>query len=608
MGSVGISWVQLGSVGISWDQLGSVGSTAVYDHLQCAGDTSDWPVFHVADPPTQAADGSLAPGSLNDANGIFWHRGLYHVMNQGQGGWAHAVSADLVRWYRLPPALVPNPATLQNSTWDRVACDGTLSFPDLGNGSTAVILFGADCGTPLPSAGHLHARAGDAPRVEVAWPADPHDAYLANWSKSRSGPVSFGKSVPCSFPGRIWKSKRGGYWNMLCSYFGNGTWSRYTTTDPRLQSWELADEHFLRGVKFSGWRGRQFAAGALFHRIPNAPPGGPTHLISGPCSQMDGPTEVSCAGATFFVGTYDAQSESMTIQIHEKLASTNSTTPIQPNAACAWPDCPFVTALGSYEWAASGTNGPDPEMDTGRLLTVAWVHPWIWKPTVLSLVRELSWDGKVSQLVSSPVSEIAQLRNATLLRGQDLPLAAGAAHVLPVPPMAAASVDILASFDVPTAATNFGISVRSGTVTVTVQNVSHAADGGFLAAIRFHGGAEPTPAGGITSRSALVRLVAGESLDVRVLVDRSVIECFINNGRAAFVTTALNYSSAKSAITVFNHGGTGAVTARNVSAFQMGCVMTSVKPEPALKHDDVVATSLPSLPILPPPPPAGQCI
>jgi hypothetical protein len=74
-------------------------------------------------------------------------------------------------------------------------------------------------------------------------------------------------------------------------------------------------------------------------QIPGAPAnGGPTHMIDGPGS-----------GNAFFLGKYDAQKEIMTVT--SKLQTVDSSS--------------------AYHWAASGNDGPDPETDTGRLLTAA---------------------------------------------------------------------------------------------------------------------------------------------------------------------------------------------------------------------------------------------
>ena len=130
-----------------------------------------------------------------------------------------------------------------------------VSFPDLGkapfDGSTPIIMYGPDCGKPLPksppppalSAERAQTGLGDTPRVEVALPANvAGDPYLTNWVKTQPGPVTFdgtfsdeqmchsdypnlplilapfmtylfpGEGKPCSFPGRVWKSKVGDYW------------------------------------------------------------------------------------------------------------------------------------------------------------------------------------------------------------------------------------------------------------------------------------------------------------------------------------------------------------------------------------------------------------
>ena len=77
----------------------------------------------------------------------------------------------------------------------------TLSFPDLGNGSTPVIMYGPECRKPAPppptaaSRPHqLRARTGDAARIEVALPRDPHDPYLQDWVRVQPGPAKFGKA------------------------------------------------------------------------------------------------------------------------------------------------------------------------------------------------------------------------------------------------------------------------------------------------------------------------------------------------------------------------------------------------------------------------------
>lgn len=59
-------------------------------------------------------------GWMNDPNGPFYHEGRYHIFYQQVTSgtswdfgivWGHAVSADLVHWEHLPPALSPTPGS-----------------------------------------------------------------------------------------------------------------------------------------------------------------------------------------------------------------------------------------------------------------------------------------------------------------------------------------------------------------------------------------------------------------------------------------------------------------------------------------------------------------
>ena len=71
----------------------------------------------------------------------------------------------------------------------------------------------------------------------------------------------------------------------------------------------------------------------------------------------------------------------------------------------------------------------------------------------------------------------------------------------------------------------------------------------------------------------------GETLNIRMVVDRPVVEIFVNKGRAAFVSSEVGFASNRTAVSVFNRGGV-AVVATNVSAFGMGCGWTYNKPVP----------------------------
>ena len=119
--------------------------------LECtsAAEQPLWPTFHLMNNVSRGSDSQLQMEGLNDCNGVLEYRGLFHQFVQGglgrsgmvgewsTGGWTHAVSNDLVRWYHVKDALGRGPA---NSTWDHDGpCDGTLTLTD-GAGSGPFIM------------------------------------------------------------------------------------------------------------------------------------------------------------------------------------------------------------------------------------------------------------------------------------------------------------------------------------------------------------------------------------------------------------------------------------------------------------------------------------
>ena len=299
------------------------GSVAAPLECTSADEQPLWPTFHLFNNVSRDSHGHLQMEGLNDANGVLEYKGIFHAFVQGglgrsglvgdwsTGGWTHAVSNDLVRWFHVKDALGRGPST---STWDHDGpCDGTLSLTD-GNGSGPLIMFGPDCADRLkkPRTSML----GDYPRIAVARAVDPSSPYLLDWQKDPSGePVSF-DGPPCSFPGRVWRSEVGDCFNMLCSFGQGKSWARYTSNSPDLLSWKVAEREFTQPSIAGG------GGGALFHEIPNAPSTGPTHLINGN------------TGSEFWLGRYDSRLEIMNL---------TSTTPQKID----W---------GSlYDWAAAGS-------------------------------------------------------------------------------------------------------------------------------------------------------------------------------------------------------------------------------------------------------------
>ena len=65
-------------------------------------------------------------------------------------------------------------------------------------------------------------------------------------------------------------------------------------------------------------------------------------------------------------------------------------------------------------------------------------------------------------------------------------------------------------------------------------------------------------------------VLPGEDVTVRVLVDRSVAEAFMQGGRAGIITNDERYTDANSTVTIFNNGA-APLTITNASAYGMAC-------------------------------------
>jgi hypothetical protein len=562
--------------------------------------SSSWPStlprFHLLNNVSRDASGKLSVRMQSgDANGIFYFAGLFHAMNQAGGNWGHAVSNDLVHWYHVQ-------GLLGNGVKGFQPCDGTVSFPDLGeapfNGSTPIIMYGPNCGTPVkPPNGYTSGlRSTDAPRVGTARAAVPVSPYLFDFVKPKQEAVTF-QGIPCSFPGRVWKSKRGPYWNLLCAeaaaWPAGGTgkplrWAKYTTTNPDLLNWKVDPKPFAQTPDGKP-AGVYPCSGPYFHRMPGAPVGGPTHIM-----------QSGCDGDSFGLGTYDSKTEVMTVTSH------------------AQTDVPSLGVWGqkmAYHWGAAGREAPDtdPDTDSGRLFTFAWIASdgltWLQSPSTMSLIRELKYDAAVG-MTSFPVEEYAtKLRNATVIDEKSSMLASGAKRTLALPHGAGGMLDFLVSFAVNSSATGgFGVAVRAppgatagAALIVTVQSISKAdAAGTRNATIVFSPAGSSvvrlTPTNETYIAAKTVPVLAGESLDLRILIDRPVIEAFVNGGRTSYVTADTAYSDDNSSVHIF--AGASSVAIESVEAHTVGCGWSETLPKPRTntisKTDDTSAAATPT--------------
>lgn len=137
--------------------------------------------------------------------GPLFHKGWYHLFYQynqesavwGNITWGHAVSKDLIHWFHLPYAMVPDQWYDVNGVWTGSA----TILPD----GQIIMLYTGD--------------TTDAVQVQcLAYPANLSDPLLIDWVKSPSNPVLFPPPGigPKDFrdPTTAWLSPGGDKWRI----------------------------------------------------------------------------------------------------------------------------------------------------------------------------------------------------------------------------------------------------------------------------------------------------------------------------------------------------------------------------------------------------------
>jgi len=444
------------------------------------------PTFHIIGNVTPHADNrAIQLEEINDASGITYYKGIYHVWHQCcQNHFDHVISNDLIHWQRLPPPIQP----LGMRTFD-----GSVSMLDAEDGGP-VILYDAPDKIPKgwPGCGECI--------LSLARLKDANDKYLKTFTRDPLGdPVSidYGGVKPVDFPSTIWRN--GDHYNFVAQG------AHFTTKDKSFRNWARAspDTFGLDGCHANG--------GQWWIPTPNQvggsppPAGTPNYLVS--CS----------GGDSYKIGNYHPENE--TFVWSGKMAHLEH-------------------AQGSW-WGAQG--GP---ANNNRMMMIGWQQPdyrggtpagpGINVLTRLTLLREVNWDVKTENLVANPVPELVGLRTKKMA-SQKIPLDVNTAHVVSnTGGGAAASSDTIIKFSGFGSTATFGACVlgngQSGHGIGISISVNSASNGGRVASVKSGACQVGSPHEG----GGDVQLFDDESeLTVRVLADRSVVDWFVQGGRWA---------------------------------------------------------------------------
>ena len=479
---------------------------------------------------------------------LFWQWNPSIVEPASAGGfvnmhWGHAISHDLLGWKQLPIALQP----------DGASCGGEWS------GSATVDAPG---GVTLSYSVQCNSYFGQATPVNAA-----HDPLLVNWTANHV----VGHKAPGTGgfrdPSTAFKAADGKWRQLLAC---NGAACVYESSD--FEAWQYIGHAAGTG------KGATFEMPDFF-ALPTGSPSAGSHFLK---VGMENGTDY------WSTGTFDAQTNLFIP--HPGAAgfgSANST---------AWDNrldtqrcdygsfyssktfaTPEAEALSSSSSSSSSSPSPSDPSSSPRAL-IGWVgeeagSPLLQWAGIQSLPRLVTADpDHPGRALFTPVPSLASLRENRSTVAAINPLKPATWLRLP---QAASGVqlDVSANFSGPfSAGQSFGIGVLAeqqqegqpsqepGHDTMTTATVSIAdGEGG-------PGGWATITVGPHTGRFLLPKSL-DQPLDLRVIVDHSVVEAFVSGGRAVITRRVYKGPSATGAY-VFNDGTAG-VGLAGLEAFQM---------------------------------------
>jgi fructan beta-fructosidase len=448
---------------------------------------------------------------MNDPNGLVYLEGEYHLFYQhnpfgdtwGHMSWGHAVSTDLVHWRHLPVALREEGGIMVfsgSAVVDRHNGSGLC-----GPGSREACLVAI-------YTGHGHGKQTQ----NLAFSRDRG----RTWTKYAGNPVLDIGSSDFRDP-RVFWHEASGKWVMAVSLAEERTIRFYGSPD-------LVHWIHLSDFGPAGYTKGQWECPDLFELAVDGDPSRRRWVLDvdvNPGAPLGGSAD------QYFVGTFDGTT------FHDD----------NPPATVLWVDH-GKDFYASLSW--SGLPASD-----GRRIWIGWMSNWQYAnqvPTspwrgMMTVPRGLSLTAAPEglRLRQEPVAELRSLRG----RHWTVPSREFEGSFSPAG-LAGDALDIEAEFSPGTAAA-FGLKVRKGAdeETVVGYEVGKAelfVDRRRSGNVRFHPAFPGRHAGPLALRGGRIRL--------RVLVDRSSVEVFGNDGRTV-VTDRIFPDQASRGVELYAEGG-----------------------------------------------------
>jgi beta-fructofuranosidase len=504
---------------------------------------------------------------MNDPNGVFVHRGIYHVFYQVNPGgaawggiaWGHVASSDLARWVRLPLALRPGPEPYDADG----AFSGSVTLVD---GAPRLLYT---CVSQRAARGYYFQQQCSAR------PANASDPWLREWRKDGANPLPLapppgGTHAQWRDPATAWRDDGGAsapgapphappLWHVLigAQVACRGAAALYTSPD--FAAWTYAGLFYAQPTSAA-------APAPLCSQFGDAPGGGVAW-------EMPSAFPLGAAGSWVFLYG-DQVSVRAPFQRNAYLigrverANNNNSSGASSSSSSFVPygETPLVLDGGEVYAAQTAL-----EPATGRRLLFGWAQEtppsaargWqgaLTLPRVLGLTR----DGRA--LTQAPAPELRALRApaAHVHAAFGMPLrGAGAATQLPLPPSASRGTQREIRIDASSCAASSSLCTLGMLLTTTPNGAAgprtnvtltldRAAGTGTLLVDRTHtraGGVDVGSGGPYDARPQRATFAlppgAAAPLALHVFVDHSILEAYAADGLA--VTTARIYPAAAAA-------------------------------------------------------------
>ena len=454
------------------------------------------PLYHFSSPENY----------MNDPNGLCQWQGRYHMFYQfrptgvDRVHWGHTISDDLIHWRDLPPAIFP--------TTERDCFSGQTLVED---DRVVAIYHGTQSGNAI-------ATASDP--LLLNWDKHPDNPVIPGDNRSMTGaditPNSEGYRVfdPC-----IWKEEDGFYYSVSGTFQGGERGEDAVGVDHLFRSEDLAEWEYLGPLMEDAF----FAEPGEDAAVPNFwPIGNGKHMLLLFSHKRAG---------RYYIGEYDTETHRFRPETHGR--------------------------MNYGPWVVGSLHAPSATIDdSGRYLGIFNVHTGkdsADTDELMTLPRHY-WLDSDDALMMAPVNEVESLRSDHRSAG---PTYIAPNSEVPLDDIGGQSIEIRATI-VPEEAREVGLYVLrspngSERTRISLYPNDHRRFDTSSLQIDV---SESSQSGLVWARSPEIgplKLSEGEPLELRVFIDRSIIEVFANDHQC--LTVRVYPHQLSRGVSLFARGG-----------------------------------------------------